>query len=1351
MKQAMVEIWGSPFYLSLPESLVIEPTPRTLAFEFYGSDCDWQALVAHGVMIRDTIPYDEAIAISTDFGQDERSFLSSLAVGMFMLCQGSKHTLVDASPSHADYFDSIDTHKAEDANSSHSAVDPKVKQDSRCGSNARTKSSRKVDEQPEEPYDPDEGIRRHGTTMMSSMLKISREAIGKLSASKISKVALMFLLQFLAMMLVDNSQFYEVRPVVARWARNNVPHQRYTDGTDFQARGYLIAMDNAVPLHQAYTAIAQFATQTTTLSCNPRIGSSSLRWFERYYHAFLYLTDCNLDVVHGLQPEQAESSAAPPSPPDISSGSDAEDYAHQDQVMPDLEPRSGNDSGIPDSDYQGSPSRTVSESAGNPRQDTDLEEDVDLPRQATSWHGGHSSSQRTNKGVSSTARSRKRLIVDVFSGMGAFLIAHSLYGIVPHGAIENDELCQQILSSRYPGIHMAGDVYDQQWRSWTSEDVRVLTGGPACTPYSRAGRQRHGNDPVSSQVSYMAELAKHFQPDIVIIENVPQLLEASEVYNDAVAAFRREGYALAMQPIIKHHKIGGSSTRARVFLWFERVAATRSLAPVRLVFDEAASTGQSLQQHLLPPEQVPADSALEGNVVLFATPTVNEGGVSMVGTLEWTGGQQTLQHGSLIKLRGSSSRWRVMQDPDIDGVHVMRDNRKYPHHRRVSIQDVVTICLDKIPIYSIEAMSKSVRASGEYPVRTVMLIHDTRMATPVVRPLEPAEVWSLMELEAHELEVAASLGATRSQLYRLAGNSIPSSMLRIIAEAVASRLDQMDAVTARSAHVYARVASVPGASSRTPTTIQASHTVVVPVYTLGSELQVLMPPEGHFAVVQHATTDSRAQSVKKAAALLHQLAPADEFTMVGEYESSEGYIVRVVVVAFANPPPIEGDLVTIDRISDPAAAASAIHAVHHVAKLLATPPDSLPSTAIGDAFRVGARQQKRLKTTPIASRSRDDLWDDVQASAAADRQDLRDALTAAAKHELRRGHASLSDYLSSWVDRVSEPPLSEVTPSLRNSLGTYDDPRLDMLPFCERCIPPITDSLPRQPNQVAPTGFHPTSLRDLLEDVVLDELIPAWCEAQLRDLASYRLQGPAADRTHNRVLAIGQDMFKPHARGIIWDLRRMEEGIIEPLDFSKPIDTHLNLRFLRKHLSDFPDQELLSFLLEGIQFKADLEAQIVLIPHLISLSHGYDSVKADLVKLAAKGWYGLFKHLPFLPIRCQPAGSVPRKLEERWRRVMEAGAPRKLVFDTAGLSVVPLNRASQGDRSFQQGSDEHARHLQQQSTGDYGERRPSQWPPELKPRVSDYMHDTAILSRAARTLRQPLFCWGDDVSNFFHQ
>jgi hypothetical protein len=142
---------------------------------------------------------------------------------------------------------------------------------------------------------------------------------------------------------------------------------------------------------------------------------------------------------------------------------------------------------------------------------------------------------------------------------------------------------------------------------------------------------------------------------------------------------------------------------------------------------------------------------------------------------------------------------------------------------------------------------------------------------------------------------------------------------------------------------------------------------------------------------------------------------------------------------------------------------------------------------------------------------------------------------------------------------------------------------------------------------------------------------------------------------------------------------RLSEGIVIPVDFTTPLESHLNLKAFARELKGYPDQELLSFLLEGVRYKADVDFQIVLLPHLISLASGYHSLKSEVDKYANKGWYGIFSHSPFLPFRAVPKGSTPRKLEpDRPRPITEAGAPRKKLLDSDGIEVISINETTGG-------------------------------------------------------------------------
>ena len=109
---------------------------------------------------------------------------------------------------------------------------------------------------------------------------------------------------------------------------------------------------------------------------------------------------------------------------------------------------------------------------------------------------------------------------------------------------------------------------------------------------------------------------------------------------------------------------------------------------------------------------------------------------------------------------------------------------------------------------------------------------------------------------------------------------------------------------------------------------------------------------------------------------------------------------------------------------------------------------------------------------------------------------------------------------------------------------------------------------------------------------------------------------------------------------------------------------------------DYPDQNVVSHLLEGVRFQADVELQTVLVPHLISLPLGFASVRKELYRLQKNGWYKFFKDLPFWPIYLNGQGATARKLETRYRRTTECGGPRKETYDEMGVRALSINEAT---------------------------------------------------------------------------
>ena len=121
-----------------------------------------------------------------------------------------------------------------------------------------------------------------------------------------------------------------------------------------------------------------------------------------------------------------------------------------------------------------------------------------------------------------------------------------------------------------------------------------------------------------------------------------------------------------------------------------------------------------------------------------------------------------------------------------------------------------------------------------------------------------------------------------------------------------------------------------------------------------------------------------------------------------------------------------------------------------------------------------------------------------------------------------------------------------------------------------------------------------------------------------------------------------------------------EPGLAVPMDCSRVTASHLNLDFFKAQGAGYEDQEMLSFLLEGVRYKADLPTQIVLQPHLFSFLAVQDKWIKESDRFIERGWSIVSPLIPSLPFFSASLGSVERALEPgRPRAINDGGQPRK--------------------------------------------------------------------------------------------
>ena len=419
---------------------------------------------------------------------------------------------------------------------------------------------------------------------------------------------------------------------------------------------------------------------------------------------------------------------------------------------------------------------------------------------------------------------------------------------------------------------------------------------------------------------------------------------------------------------------------------------------------------------------------------------------------------------------------------------------------------------------------------------------------------------------------------------------------------------------------------------------------------------------------------------------------------------------------------------------------------------LSTEVGALPTAALpgmGGVFRFGVTAVSSLidrPTLPLAPTAADSLlMRSIQESSL-----LRSILL-----------ETQDSYFADWASRIQPPEMAEFPIGLLSSVSSFTDARFGDLSLPRVRPPPNRARTPLQPQQL-PNSRCPRSAVDLMPGNVWAR-VSAWLQATADDLVCIRDHGDACERKRPRVLVIGQADLHPWARGIVWDFRASPDECGRPLDTRAALQHTLNVDYFRRRLADWPNQHILGVIEDGVTYEADVELQTVLVPHLMSLSKGYDSVVKELNRMASPElqWYTYHADFPFWPMYSLGEGCVPRKLEDRWRRCEEGGGPRKECFDSGGVRALSLNEASKTHHMPQHYVDDRrpewlaylvARRLPATPAmiAAAVANRGSKWPAQYMPDLGDVMRILTVLKNAAHRMGESIYIFGDDVKDYFN-
>ena len=355
-------------------------------------------------------------------------------------------------------------------------------------------------------------------------------------------------------------------------------------------------------------------------------------------------------------------------------------------------------------------------------------------------------------------------------------------------------------------------------------------------------------------------------------------------------------------------------------------------------------------------------------------------------------------------------------------------------------------------------------------------------------------------------------------------------------------------------------------------------------------------------------------------------------------------------------------------------------------------------------------------------------------------------------------------YLTDWAAQICPPEMTEYPAGLLDTPPSFTDRRLAELPFPPLREPPKRARLPLMPRQEA-IDHCVSSPAQLMPGRVWAR-VTRWLQATVDDLECVERLGDACVRERPHVLVIGQADLYSWARGRVYDFRAVLSGearCAAPLDTRARLDHTLERDFFRRRLATYPNQHILGLIEDGVIYEADVELQTVLVPHLMSLSKGYDSVQKELNRMAAPelAWYTYHSNFPFWPMYSLGEGCVPRKLECRWRRCEEGGGPRKEVCDSGDVRALSLNEASRTYHfPVHYGLDRRPEWLaylaqrQLPATPDMIEaarlNRGTKHPRQRMPDIGMIMKAIAVLKQPALEMGESVYVLGDDIKDYFN-
>jgi DNA (cytosine-5)-methyltransferase 1 len=199
-------------------------------------------------------------------------------------------------------------------------------------------------------------------------------------------------------------------------------------------------------------------------------------------------------------------------------------------------------------------------------------------------------------------------VVDLFCGIGGLTHGFVLEKFTVDAGIDSDLTCKYAYEKNNPAPFINKDITELEAGYLKSlfSKKKILVGCAPCQPFSVYNQKKQGNDKKKNSdekwklLYSFADLIEQVQPEIISMENVPQLIHFNngKVFNDFVA--RLEKSYVVTYSIVNAQDYGVAQRRKRLILFASKYGEIKLIDKV--IKDRHFKTVEDVIGHLPPVE-----------------------------------------------------------------------------------------------------------------------------------------------------------------------------------------------------------------------------------------------------------------------------------------------------------------------------------------------------------------------------------------------------------------------------------------------------------------------------------------------------------------------------------------------------------------------------------------------------------------------------------------------------------------------------------------------------------------------------------------------------------------------------